>query len=177
MRKIKLIALLLFTAFIMTARAQRVSFKNYSPKQGIKCFIELGYALGESMYSEVPISFLAVLGYQINTQWLVGIGSGYNFFTSSGTYGIPFFGDVRFNLLNKSTSPFIETKAGYSTADLKGFYCSPSIGCRFGSCDNTAFTISVGYELQTLKSSTAINYGYKNTTAMGGLNVKFGFDF
>ena len=107
----------------------------------------------------------------------VGLGSGENYLSSSGVYGIPLFADVRITTLNKSNSPFIDAKIGYSIADIKGLYLSPSIGYRFGSSINTAFTISVGYELQKVKTSLVNQYGYKSTTNFSGLNFKFGFDF
>ena len=181
MKAKRLLSLSLLAVITMTAQSQTTSSQSPQTtngiKVGLKAFIEGGYAFGESMYSEIPVSLLATIGYQASPHMFVGLGSGENFLSSSGVYGIPLYADVRINLLDKSFTPFMDAKIGYSIADIEGLYISPSIGYRFGSSINTAFIISVGYELQKVKTSLVNQYGYKSTTNLSGLNVKFGFDF
>jgi hypothetical protein len=181
MKAKRLLSLALLAVITITAQSQTMSTQSQQTtngiKVGLKAFIEGGYAIGENMYSEIPVSLLATMGYQASPHLFVGLGSGENYLSSSGVYGIPLFADVRITTLNKSNSPFIDAKIGYSIADIKGLYLSPSIGYRFGSSINTAFTISVGYELQKVKTSLVNQYGYKSTTNFSGLNFKFGFDF
>lgn len=153
------------------------AYDGNGPKSGLKAYIEGGFAFGEGIYGEVPISFQVAAGYQINPYVFVGFGSGENFFAAPGVYGIPLYGDLRLTLWNNSISPFIDAKLGYSIADIEGLYFSPSIGCRIGTNNNTAFTISVGYELQK-EDKLAINkYNYKSREYMGGVAFKFGFEF
>ena len=54
---------------------------------------------------------------------------------------------------------------------------SPSVGLRFGSSINTAFTISIGYEIQKIDEEKILSYNYKSTKTLGGINVRFGFEF
>lgn len=181
MKAKRIISLVLFAALTTAAQsqttfAQRQQQTN-SPNVGLKAFLEGGYAFGESIYSEVPISLLATVGYQINQHFFVGVGSGENFFSSSGVYGIPFYGDVRINLQDKSISPYIDARVGYSIVDINGLYVSPSVGCRFGTTINTAFTVGIGYEMQKTGSSILRSNGYKSVKTLGGMNVKFGFEF
>ena len=177
MKTKKLFFLALLVVLGTSAQAQTLSPQNNSPKAGLKGFLEVGWVAGENLYSEVPVSFIATVGYQFNHQLFVGIGSGENAFTNSGLYSIPLYGDVRVNFLNNSISPFFDVRTGYAIADIKGFYFSPSLGCRFGSSINTAFTISMGYELQKVKSATVLTNGYKSAETIGGFTVRFGFDF
>ena len=86
MKAKRIISLVLFAALTTAAQsqttfAQRQQQTN-SPNVGLKAFLEGGYAFGESIYSEVPISLLATVGYQINQHFFVGVGSGENFFCS-----------------------------------------------------------------------------------------------
>ena len=175
--KRKLFAFVLLAALGMSVQAQTVSSQNNGPKVGLKCFLEGGLAAGESVYSEVPVSLLATMGYQINRHLYIGVGSGENFFSSSGVYGIPFYGDARIYFQSKYISPFVDAKIGYSIADIKGLYLSPSVGLRFGSSINTAFTISIGYEIQKIDEEKILSYNYKSTKTLGGINVRFGFEF
>ena len=78
--KRKLFAFVLLAALGMSVQAQTVSSQNNGPKVGLKCFLEGGFAAGESFYSEVPVSLLATMGYQINRHLYIGVGSGENFF-------------------------------------------------------------------------------------------------
>ena len=179
--KKKYLTLALLAFFGVSIQAQDLSLQDQlderTPKAGLKGMLEIGYAIGENIYSEVPISFMASVGWQCNPHLFIGCGTGENFFTDPGIYSIPFFGEIRTTILKGAISPFVDVRTGYSIADLKGFYFSPSIGCRFGSRINTALYISIGYELQRSDRETLINNGYKSTKTVGGASVKFGFDF
>ncbi len=158
---------------------------NNGPKTGCKGFLEAGYTFGLGFYGENRITFLATAGWQINPNFFVGIGSGENYFTESKLYGIPIYADFRANIYNNGISPFFDIKAGYSIADVQGFYFSPSVGCRLGSGNNTAFTISIGYELQKADCFTIVTNAYDPNGAgivvsnenVGGITIKVGFEF
>ena len=146
------------------------SVKNsdgYSPKVGIKGFVEGGYTISDGYSDLFRLSLLATVGWQFNSNFFVGVGSGENFYTDSKQYSIPIYADFRIN--NKSL--FFDVKAGYSISDIEGFYFSPSFGCRLGTKNNTAFTFSLGYEYQ--RSNSLID-GSKNAS---GLVTRIGFEF
>ena len=160
-------------------------YETNIPKFGIKGFVEGGYTIGAGLYGEQRVSFMATVGCQFNPYFFVGIGSGENYFGDSKLYGIPFFADIRLNLQKTSISPLLDLKIGYSIADVKGFFLSPSVGCRFGYSNNTAFTFSIGYELQKadcftvitdLYSLNQVDY-YQSKESVGGLTLKIGFEF
>ena len=108
------------------------------------------------------------MGYQFNPYLFIGYGSGENYFHDSKRYGIPIYGAIRVNLLKTRVTPYIDEKIGTSIADVKGFFFRRSIGCRFGTQNNTAFTLSIVYEHQNLHSSD-VN--------LEGLSINVGFDF
>lgn len=143
------------------------SFDGYSPQVGIKGFVEGGYTIGDGYSDIFRLSLLGTVGWQFNSNFFVGIGSGENFYTDSKQYSIPIYADFRIN--NKSL--FFDVKAGYSISDIEGFYFSPSFGCRLGTKINTAFTFSLGYEFQ--RSNSLID-GSKNAS---GLITRIGFEF
>ncbi len=148
---------------------------NHGAKSGLKGFLEVGYAVGSGHYGEDRISFLATIGWQFSPYVFAGIGTGENYFANSKLYGIPLYGDLRVNILDKRITPFLETKIGSSTADVKGFFFSPSAGCRFGFKNNSAFTISLGFELQRAKCFINDNHQWRVNSY--GETIKIGFDF
>ena len=130
--------------------AQDEEGKNYGPKQSVKGILESGYTIGMGKNHEGRISFLATVGYQVNPHFFIGVGSGENYYHDSKNYGIPIYGDIRANILNYWVSPFVDAKVGTSIGDVKGLFVAPSVGCRFGAKNNTAFTISIGFESQEI---------------------------
>ncbi len=162
--------LILFLCFLCstTVFAQEVSEKNYCPKAGLKAFLESGYTIGVGKNHEGRISFLANVGYQINPNIFIGVGTGENYFHDSKLYSIPIYGDIRATFPNNWISAFVDAKIGASIADVKGLFFRPSIGCRLGTKNNTAFTMSVGYENQKVRDSS-VN--------LRGITIIFGFDF
>jgi len=179
--KAKLIVLALLVFWGTSTQAQNNTLQNWqlnkTPKTGLKGFIEAGWGAGVNIYSDVPVSLLTTIGYQINHHLFVGLGSGEIVFTSQSVYSIPLYADFRYNVLKKAISPFVDTKIGYAISDLEGFYASPSVGVRFGTSINTALTVSIGYELQRADKEKILLYGYKSTEYIGGIIIKFGFDF
>ena len=143
------------------------NFDGYSPKVGIKGFVEGGYTIGAGYSDVFRLSLIATAGWQFNPNFFIGIGSGEYYYTDSKQYAIPFYADVRIN----SKSLFFDVKAGYSISDIEGFYFSPSFGCRLGTKNNTAFTFSLGYEYQ--KSKSLID----GSNHASGLSTRIGFEF
>lgn len=153
-------------------------FDGNGPKSGYKGFVEAGYTIGVGDAGEGRISVMTVHGYQINPYIFAGIGVGGNYFHDGDVWNVPIFADVRSNILDNSISPFVDVKIGYSILDIKGFFFSPSIGCRFAIGDKTGLNVGVGYELQKFSSNGYVlgyKYSYKGTC--GGIAFKVGLDF
>ncbi len=167
---------LVFLLCSITVNAQDgTTFDGQGPKTGLKGFLEAGYTVGSDLYAADCFSFMITAGWQFDQCFFVGLGSGENYYVDTKQYAIPIYGDLRFNILDNSRSPFLDIKVGYSIADVEGLYISPSIGCRFGFKNNTAITLGMGYEIQKTNSfSDAIS---NKSSRIGGLSFKLGFDF
>jgi hypothetical protein len=101
-------------------------------------------------------------GVQILPELFVGAGAGINFYHSSdGAIALPFFVDVRTDILRSNISPFVDLKVGYSFGEVSGLYVTPSVGCKVNHLD-----FSLGYVSQ--------RYHGLN---VGGLSLKFGVNF
>lgn len=159
----------------------------YSPRTGLKILVEGGYAVGAGVYGEEHVSFLATVGYRFSPYFFVGVGAGENYYVSSDKYGLPFYGNLRLNLLNISVSPYLDAKIGYSTTDVDGLFISPSVGCSWTFSDKIAFTVSLGYEYQRancFKADYFIDTGnpkyaelLKSKNNFGAMTLKIGFEF
>ena len=173
----KRVFILLFLVISMSVSAQNEKcLDGLGPKSGLKAFVEVGYTAGTDLYAEDRISFIMTAGWQFNPYFFAGLGSGENYFSDSKKYGIPFYVDLRSNILDNSKSLFLDFKIGYSIADIEGFFLSPSVGWRYGFRNNTALTLSMGYELQ---KSNSFNNDDKviKSNHRGGMTLKMGFEF
>ena len=155
-------------------------------QKGYKASFEIGYTHG----IDEGIGRAAVFtthGYQFNPYLFVGGGVGVNRFLSEKAWGVPVFAKVRVDMFNKSISPFIDAKVGYSITNVNGFYFSPSLGCRFDNSNDFSITISFGYELQ-MSDYEVGNFYYiddigtiyliKNKKKnCGGITLRLGFEF
>ena len=167
MKKLLFLLIILCSTNISVSGQER-SIDGYSPKVGLKGFIEGGYTIGDSHSDMFRLSFMVNAGWQISSGFFAGVGTGENYYTDSKQYAIPIYAVLR--LINKKNL-FGDVRAGYSIGDIKGMYFSPSIGYRAGTSNNTAFTFSLGYEYQ--RAGCLID-GSKN---IGGLTTKLGFEF
>ncbi len=153
----------------------------YAHQRGYKPSFEIGYTHGLGEGDE-RLAVFTTHGYQFSPYLFVGGGVGVNRFLSEKAWGVPIFAKVRADLLNKSISPFIDTKIGYSVTNVNGFYFSPSLGCRFDTPNDFSITMSIGYELQMrdyemgnfLGSVYIFETKKKNC---GGLTFRLGFEF
>lgn len=148
--------------------AQDGNGMHYGPQKGLKGYLESGYTIGVGSNHDGHFTLLATIGYQINPYLFVGAGTGENYYPDSKLYAVPFFGAIRANFINNWVTPFVETKVGSSTVDVKGLFIAPSVGCRFGVKNNSAFVISVGYEYQKI---------HDGQTHLYGLTSKIGLEF
>lgn len=132
-------------------------FANSYLKVGYRGFVEAGF----TVLNYNSIGLFTTHGVQIIPELFMGIGVGFDYFTS-GNWHCPLYVDLRTDILRKKTTPYIDFKIGYSVlGGDTGLYLSPTAGCRFGH-----FSVGVGYVLKKL-------YGFN----VDGLNVKLGIDF
>ena len=133
---------------------------------GYRGFVDLGFTVGLGYDYGGRVAFFTSHGVQILPQLYVGGGVGVNYFYDLDGVSIPLFVDVRTDLKKAKISPFVDLKLGYSVADIKGFYLSPTIGCRFNR-----FSLGLSYEMQKFDF-----YGY-SLTNLDGLSIKLSFEF
>jgi hypothetical protein len=109
-----------------------------------------GYTMG---YANGPFStkINIINGYRICPWFATGIGVGVRVYFQEGLY-IPVFADLRANLLNRKTSPYISLDIGYgfrtNNSGKGGFLISPSIGVCNKLKNNIAVNLGLSYELQ-----------------------------
>lgn len=143
-------------------------------KSGYKGFVEAGYTVGLGDFGMGRVCFTTSHGYQINPHFFVGVGAGVSYYHEGSFVNVPLFANFRGTILKGNITPYIDFKAGYSVVDLSGFYCAPSVGCRFGIGKRTALTFSMGYEVQLAEVSYRY---YEESVNTGGLSFRLGLDF
>ncbi len=108
----------------------------------------IGLAKTNVPYSERVIGFDNIFGYQINKNFLSGIGIGMNFY--DGGIGIPLFLDFRYSLTPKpgGLTPFIAADGGVQlypeNMARSNIFIQPSIGLHKKIGQKTSLKISVG---------------------------------
>lgn len=167
----RLFSLAVIISFVFVAvNAQNVSGNCY------RGFVEAGYALGQRDYDFGRIEVNTSHGYQINPHFFVGGGFGFHFASLYKTsdndialdvreskVDVPVFANVRYNVLKKKFSPFIDLRGGTYVNNNGGMYANLSIGCRIAINTKQAFNISVGYASENLEFQTFDKFtGYTN---------------
>ncbi|GEM_PF-901722 len=123
------------------------------PKEnGFVDIFEIGGGIGLSntnvKYSERVLGFSNVFGYQINKNFLSGVGIGLNSF--DGGIGIPVFLDFRYSLNPKPSglTPFIAADGGLQIYpdhfSISSIFIQPAIGLQKKLGPKTSLKISVG---------------------------------
>lgn len=143
-----------------TASSSSWNAGDKTPKAGYKGFVEAGFT-----------SFTTAHGCQFNSHFFAGVGAGFSYYTSADAISVPIFADFRGTILNGNISPYVDLKAGYSVLDVNGLFIAPSVGCRIGVGNNSAATVSIGYEMQSAE------YYWVGRKSCSGLAFKVGFDF
>lgn len=130
-------------------------------------FVDTRYTLGVGLGSGLNRAEIHTShGIQIIPQLFIGAGVGVGYFYRSGEFTIPIFANIRTDILKSKVTPFVDVKIGYSVYSISGLYFSPSIGCKINR-----FNIGFGYTLQNINF-----YGW-NVGNVGGLSIKFGYEF
>ena len=150
-----------------------------SNAQTYKGSVEVGRTLHTddmSLFSTTDI--YTTHGVQINPYFYVGAGAGVRLgddFTS-----IPLYGSIRYTILKKKVSPFIDAKIGYNILDAAGFYTNPGAGVSWNFYKKLSMFLKVGY---TYNSKSYDNWRKPNELIKStniyphGVSLSVGFDF
>ena len=86
----------------------------------------------------------------------------------------PIFSSVRYELLNRSISPFVDMQIGGTVGDFEGLHYAASVGCRFGH-----FNLSMGYALQNYEydNGSLRLYSVKETRAINSFMIRLAVDW
>lgn len=125
-------------------RTPRVWIRNI---RGFRGFMEVGYmtGIGDNKYSYIEIS--KSVGFQFNPYIYMGVGVSMHL-SNTHEGGYPLFVNPRFNLSdNKTWTPFISLKGGYSVGDTQGWNAGVTAGTSFifGKKGKFAFNAGIGY--------------------------------
>ncbi len=149
-----------------------------TPK-GIRFFVDAGYTttwtyIKSHAYTigDYP-NFGFAAGYQVCPYFFAGAGIGVSLYEVN--MSMPVFADVRYDVLNRRVSPFIEMRGGYSWGE-EGLYMAPSIGCHVGLGRILGVGASVGYTYQKCDLTKYGRY-VKPTFEHEGVNFKVAFDW
>jgi len=136
----------------------------------------------------VSKSLHIINGYKINKHWQVGIGFGKE--DVSNIEYLPMFLHGQYNLLKKSTTPFVAVLAGYEmplSGNLNnkgGFTTGLQVGLNHFFSNHVGITTSVGYRYAYFKNILSIYGGwelpYQNTVQIREINrleFRFGLVF
>jgi hypothetical protein len=192
MKKLFILAVL-FSSACVTINAQNISSNCY------RGFVDAGYAIGQGDYDFGRIEVNTSHGYQFNPHIFLGAGVGFHFASSYKTsdedialdirdskVDVPVFADVRYNVLKKKVSPYIDLKGGTYVNNNGGLYVNLSAGCRIATNAKQAVNISVGYASEKLEFETFedfINYSSLKYTRKAtkydteSIVLKVGYEF
>lgn len=115
-------------------------------------------------------------GVQINPHFYVGAGAGVRL--GDDYTSIPLYGSVRYTILKKKVSPFIDAKIGYSILDAAGFYMNPGAGVSWNFYKNLSAFLKVGYTYNA-NHYESWQKPHDSTTDIypHGVSVSIGFGF
>ncbi len=128
----------------------------------------VGYFAEKENQSSSPIyapSINLTVGYQINPRISLGIGTGYDGYSTNGNFQtppiIPLYLDLTGDIFNNAITPYYKLSAGYGfaspTKDQKlnsnisykgGLLIHPSVGLKFYTRRNLAWFFDFGYRFQ-----------------------------
>ena len=142
---------------------------NKSVVSGFYNRINIG-VLGGSNSSR---SFNIINGYRFNQRWSAGLGLGIEEFFWNRY--IPTFIEGNYNLLKKTTTPWLSVMAGYEVPyqnieDVKGgFTCGGKIGFSYFVGDRFGISTSLGYRYAYLRDKSNF-WGWDDFVTISQLN-------
>jgi len=126
--------------------------------------IPYAFGTGDDAGDTYMIGAKIIGGKQINNNFALGIGSGFNYMGATGEgHGhiiyLPLYADLRINFTTNETTPYLFVNPGYGfvasvTGDgdySGGFYLNTGLGIRTKINESSDFDFSVSYLLQKTK--------------------------
>lgn len=149
----------------------------------------IGFLAGSSNNSQVaPFSLLTVNGYRTYSGFFAGIGTGIEFFSTSY---MPFFLDLRYDLLGNDVVPYVVAKGGYgvplssdqSEYDISydysgGALFGAGIGLKIRTRNHFAWDIELLYRYQETSYNEVYDWNnqeYEYTDIFNRIEIRLGF--
>lgn len=172
-------------------------------EKGYHGSIEAGYTFNPSAPT-ISVNWAeinTIHGYQANPYFFIGVGVGFHFLPETKTAEIdgyahwkressteiPLFADLKWTVLNKKITPFVDLRLGHYVTNNSGLYESAGIGCRFALKGNQAIYALASYTVSKFQfqESYMINYGkydykwaYKDfDESQNVVSLKLGYEF
>lgn len=136
---------------------ERTGSVNSPDINGPHRIAEVGYQMGVGDYAMDRWKMNFIYGYQFNSTFSIGLGTGLRYYFEEETALIPVFTDIRTTLMDRKVSPYLSLAAGYSfdltnDPDGAGFLFNPALGVRFMASETVAVHVGLGYEMQKMES-------------------------
>lgn len=139
-------------------------------------------------------------GYQANPYFFVGAGVGFHYFPKyssnkidgvplwkrDASCEIPLFFNMRWTILNKRITPFVDARFGHYVTNHSGIYATGGIGCRLSMKKNQALYVTASYaatkirykESNLMPARYAYYWYYENTDEdQSAVSLKIGYEF
>lgn len=138
-------------------------------QKGYEKSIEVGASLGVGEYSNNTFGLYMINGYRFNKHFFAGIGTGFGYSNTltmvniinktttesrGDAYLIPVFINLKANLTDSKTSPFLQLNTGFTfdadqyPKDSPGLMIEPSFGVDFNIGNNNSIYVMTGFNLQ-----------------------------
>ena len=152
---------------------QNPKYEGKIRKRGLQDVTELGIMVGISEYrtdngwfsnAENPFTIFTAVDYIFNYNFCTGAGMGYDKWDTLSL--MPFFVDLRVNLMKKAITPFLFADAGYALgwsktvkgSDKGGMMFNAGVGAKLVLEKSVALNFSLGYKLQNIRSKDKTNH-------------------
>jgi len=149
----------------------------------------VGFLAGSSKNSQVaPFSLLSVNGYRTSSGFFAGIGTGVEFFSTSY---MPFYLDLRYDLLGNDVVPYVVAKGGYgvplssgqSEYDISydysgGALFGAGVGLKIRTRSHFAWDIELLYRYQETSYKEIYDWNnqeYEYTDIFNRIEIRLGF--
>ena len=158
---------------------QNNSHKTYNII-GYRGFVDIGLTTAGYGYDSRG-EFSTSHGYQFDPYLYAGMGTGIHLYGDSRIL-VPIFADVRYTFMNRTVSPYVNLRTGYSFklhGDIDGgYYLSPTGGLRIMLRESFALNLAMGYSLQKIEIGELYSdvWVYNKMNADGFI-IRLGIEF
>ena len=165
-------------------------YSDFNKPKGYLSTLEFDLGIGIGDWYGEHLSVRYINGYRVVPQFAVGIGVGFQHYTSSelsyysqtvieSVTSMPIFLHLRSDFLNKKVSPFVETNIGYNVA-LDGGYFN---GLLFEETVGVSFNVgsrkrlAIGLTYSTNEVNMPYNGLYWEVSDREAISIKVGLSF